>query len=94
MNKVFYYHGKQALLDILNYRILRLKKLNSAIRDLINHYKKSEVPKIPISADLLMRKYKLSEGKQLGKKLKIIEEEWVKNSFKISDQQVENIINN
>ena len=94
MNKVFYYHGKQASLDILNYRILRSKKLDSAIKDLIDHYKKTEVPKMPISADLLIRKYKLSEGKQLGEKLKIIEEEWVKNNFNISDQQVDNIINN
>ena len=26
-------------------------------------------------------------------KLKIIEKEWVKNNFKISDQQIDNIIN-
>ena len=31
---------------------------------------------------------------QLGEKLKIIEREWVKNNFKISDQQVDNIVNN
>ena len=41
-----------------------------------------------------MTKYNMSEGKQLGIKLKMIEEEWVKNNFKISDQQVDNIINN
>ena len=29
-----------------------------------------------------------------GDKLKLIEEEWVKNNFQISDQQVENIMNN
>jgi|TARA_Y100000389_G_scaffold63615_1_gene59655 hypothetical protein len=39
-----------------------------------------------------MSKYKIPEGKQLGKKLKMIEEEWVKNNFKISDQQVEYIV--
>ena len=49
---------------------------------------------MPIGADVLMTKYKISEGKQLGVKLKMIEEEWVKNNFQISDQQVENIINN
>jgi len=49
---------------------------------------------MPIGADMLMTKYKISEGKQLGAKLKMIEEEWVKNNFQISDQQVENIINN
>ena len=93
MNKVFYYNGKQASLDILNHRILKLKKFDNTLRDLIIHYKKSEVPKIPISADFLMRKYKLPEGKQLGEKLKKIEKEWVKNNFKISDQQIDNIIN-
>jgi poly(A) polymerase len=41
-----------------------------------------------------MKKYEIPEGKQLGEKLKKIEKEWVKNNFKISDQQVENIINN
>ena len=93
MNKVFYYNGKQASLDILNHRMLKLKKFDNVLRDLIIHYKKSEVPKIPITADFLMKKYKLPEGKQLGEKLKKIEKEWVKNNFKISDQQIDNIIN-
>jgi len=39
-----------------------------------------------------MKKYKIQEGKQLGQKLKMIEDEWVKNNFKISDHQVENIV--
>ena len=41
-----------------------------------------------------MKKYKIPEGKMLGQKLQIIEEEWVKNDFKISDQDVDNIVNN
>ena len=49
---------------------------------------------MPVNADLLMKKYEIPEGKQLGEKLKIIEQEWVKNNFKISDEQVNNIINN
>ena len=49
---------------------------------------------MPIKADLLMSKYNLSEGLSLGNKLKLIEKEWVENNFNISDQQVENIINN
>ena len=40
------------------------------------------------------KNYEIPEGKQLGEKLRLIEEEWVKNDFKISDQQVNNIINN
>ena len=49
---------------------------------------------MPIKADLLMSKYKIPEGKNLGDKLKIIEKNGLNNNFKISDQQVENIINN
>ena len=49
---------------------------------------------MPVSADFLMKKYEIPEGKQLGEKLKIIEKEWVKNDFKISDQEVHNIVNN
>ena len=53
-----------------------------------------EVPIMPVSADLLIKKYEIPRGKQLGEKLRIIEEEWVKNNFKISDKIIDNIINN
>ena len=49
---------------------------------------------MPVGAEYLMEKFNISEGKQLGIKLKIIEEEWVKNNFQISDKQVSQIINN
>jgi len=49
---------------------------------------------MPIGADILMTKYKIPEGKQLGLKLKMIEEEWVKNNFQISDKEINNIIGN
>ena len=49
---------------------------------------------MPIGAKLLMTKYEIPEGKQLGSKLKMIEEEWIKNNFQISDIQIDNIINN
>ena len=92
MNKVFYYKGKEAVIDILNYRILKTKKTDKYLIELINKYKDKSMPIMPIKANVLMTKFKISEGKALGDKLKIIEGEWVKNNFQISDQQVENII--
>ena len=92
MNKVFYYKGKEAVIDILNYRILKTKKIDKYLIELINKYKDKSMPIMPIKANVLMTKFKISEGKALGDKLKIIEGEWVKNNFQISDQQVENII--
>ena len=94
MNKFFYYYGKQATIDILNYRIIKSNKIDKSLNELLKHYENSLAPIMPVSADLLMSKYSIPKGKQLGEKLKIIEEEWVKNNFKISDQEVENIINN
>ena len=94
MNKVFYYDGKEATIDILDYRIVKSNRIDNTLKELSKHYENSDVPKLPISADVLMKKYEIPEGKYLGEKLRIIEEEWVKNNFKISDQQIDNIVNN
>ena len=94
MNKVFYYNGKEATLDILNHRVIKLNKLDNSLKKLINHYENLKTPSMPISADFLMKKYEIPEGKKLGEKLKMVEEEWVKNNFELSDKQVEIIINN
>ena len=94
MNKIFYYYGKETTLDIINFKVFKTKKEDDSLRELINHYKNSETPIMPVKAELLMEKYDIPKGKQLGDKLKIIENEWVKNNFKISDQQIDNIIKN
>ena len=94
INKVFYYNGRQAVIDILNFRIIKSLKNDSNLIELCKDYVKRPIPIMPIGANLLITKYKIQEGKQLGAKLKIIEEEWVNNNFEISDQQVDNIIKN
>ena len=94
INKIFYYYGKQAVVDILTYKIIKSKKFDQFTFDLTDYYKNKLAPTMPIGADILMRKYKIPEGKLLGDKLKIIEEEWVNNDFKISDQEVEKILKN
>ena len=94
MNKLFYYKGKEATIDILNYRIIRFKKADKALIELRKYYENKEIINMPVNANLLMNKYKISEGKLLGQKLKMIEEKWVNNSFEISDQEVEKIVRN
>ena len=93
-NEYFYYEGNQAVLDVLRFKVIKSKKIDKSLIELIEYYKNKPIPKMPIGADLLMQKYKIPEGKQLGVKLKRIEVEWVKNNFTISDKQVENIIEN
>ena len=74
--------------------MVKLNKEDGALKELVKHYETIDTPVMPINADFLMNKYDIPEGKQLGEKLKTIEKEWVKNNFKISDQQVNNIMNN
>ena len=94
MNKIFYYNGRQAVIDILRFRIITTKKFDKKLIELIKFYKDKTSLIMPVGANVLMAKYKIPEGKQLGLKLKKIEEEWVKNDFKISDEQIEQIVNN
>lgn len=92
LNKVLYYNGKQAVLDILNFKIVKTKKTDKKLSNLLELYKSKTKPSLPIGADLLMTRYKIPEGRQLGSILKLIEEEWIMNNFKISDKQIDNII--
>ena len=92
INEIFYYDGKQAVMDILNFKIIKSKKIDNSLIRLSKTYINKIKPIIPIGASELMEKYKIPEGKQLGLKLKLIEELWIKNNFKISDHQVEKIV--
>ncbi len=94
LNKVFYYKGKETLLDILIFKIFKTKKIDRSLINLYDLFKNKEAPIMPIKADNLISNYNISEGKFLGDKLKVIEEVWVNNNFKISDKQVEDIIKN
>ena len=57
MNKVFYYNGKEAVIDILKYKIIKSKKVDNSLKELIQYYENIRIPVMPINADLLMSKY-------------------------------------
>ena len=94
INRILYFDGREAVIDILNFQLIKSKKIEHNFDELIDLYKHKEIPKMPIGAEVLMTKFNIPEGKQLGLKLKLIEEEWVKNNFNISDEQVDSIIDN
>jgi poly(A) polymerase len=92
LSKVFYYHGKQSVIDILSHRVFTLKKVDKKLINLIREFQFKILPTLPIGAKELMEKYNIQEGKNLGNKLNIIEEEWVNNNFKLTDKQINEII--
>ena len=92
LNKIFYFNGKQTVLDIINFKLFTFIKVEKKLLKLVENYKDKIIPTLPINANTLMTKYNIPEGKILGKKLKLIEEIWVQNSFQISEKQIQKII--
>jgi poly(A) polymerase len=91
-NKIFYFNGKQAVIDIINFKLFKSNKVEKNLIKLKEVYKDKIKPTMPVGANVLMSKYNIPEGKILGKKLKSIEELWVQNGFQISDKQIQKII--
>ena len=92
--KIFYFNGKNSLIDLINFQIFQNKKLDKKLIQLKNFFNTQEVPKLDIGAKTLIEKFNYKEGKELGNKLKEIEQFWIENSFKITDQDLNKIVKN
>ncbi len=94
LNKFFYFNGKEALLDIIYFKIFRSSRIDNNLIKLIDNFKNKKTPIMPIKAETLMKNYNIPEGKELGSKIKAIEEIWVNNNFEISNKEVKKIVSN
>ena len=94
LNKFFYFNGREALLDVLYFKIFKSKKVDNKLIKMIEIFKKKEMLVMPFKASTLMEKYQVPEGRELGQKLKAIEVVWTSNDFKISDKEVQKIVSN
>ena len=81
-------------MDIIYFKVFKSNKINNKLIKLIKIFEKKETPIMPIKANILIKKYQIEEGKELGKKLKVIEETWANNNFNISEKEIKKIINN
>ena len=92
--KILYYNGKDYLIDLIDFQIFKNKKLDKNLLKLKTFFNNQEAPKLEVKAKTLIEKFNFKEGKELGEKLKEIEEFWIENSFKISDHELNKIIKN
>ena len=58
------------------------------IEKLINYVTNYKIPKFPISGEFL-KKHGYKTGKELGKKLKTLEEQWIKNNFVMEKKEIQ-----
>ena len=94
LNKILYFNGREAVMDIIYFKIFKSKKVDNNLLTLIKIFEEKEIPIMSIDAIMLMKKYNIPEGKELGNKLKKIEELWVNNNFEINEKKLQKIINN
>jgi len=92
--KIFYYNGKEYLNDLIDFHIIKNNTSAKKFLILKELFSNKSAPKLNVNAKFLMQKFNLKEGKELGKKLKDIEEFWLNNSFSINEKQIEKIIRN
>ena len=94
MNKILYFNGREAIMDVIYFKIFKSVKIDNRLLNIIEIYKDKKIPIMPFKANILMEKYNISEGKELGVKLKKLEEAWTNNNFQISDNEVRKILDN
>ena len=92
LTKILFKNGKENLIDILDFKILTTKKNKNNLIDLKKYFIEFKIPVIPIKAKDLIKQFNLKEGKLLGSILKEIEEQWLNNNFKISNNEIEDIV--
>ena len=92
LTKILFKNGKDNLIDILDFKILTTKKNKNNLIDLKKYFIEFKIPVIPIRAKDLIKQFNLKEGKLLGLILKEIEEQWLNNNFKISNNEIEDIV--
>ena len=92
--KILYTNGKEYLIDLIDFKIFQSKKIDKNLLKLKAFFSNQESPKFHIKAKTLIEKFNYKEGKELGAKLKEIEEFWIENSFSISDQELKKLIKN
>jgi len=87
IRKLIYFSGRNSVLDLLLFSIcVNNREKNFDIENLISYVENCKVPKFPISGEYLKEQgYKT--GEVLGKKLKELEQDWIKNNFVIDEKK-------
>tara|TARA_Y100000590_G_scaffold413829_1_gene510085 strand:+ start:28 stop:1299 length:1272 start_codon:yes stop_codon:yes gene_type:complete len=91
LQKIFYFNGRLYLEDLIDFHLIKSNRINKKIFNLRKYFEKIQKPEFPIKAKLLMEKYNIKEGKELGQKLKSLENLWIENNFKISNKEIEKV---
>ena len=89
IKKLIYLTDRESVKDLLLFSLGINNKLKTLeFEQLIEYLDICKLPKFPISGEDL-KKYGYKTGKELGKKLESLEEQWIKNNFVIDKKELE-----
>jgi len=89
IKRLIYTFDKDTVKDLLLFSVCVNKKIKTEIiEELIEYVNLCKIPKFPISGDDL-KKHGYKTGKSLGLKLKLLEEEWIRNNFTIKKKKLD-----
>ena len=93
IKKLIYLNGKVNVRDLVLFSYgLNNKVTISEIEEMSNYVSICKIPKFPISGDYL-KEQGYEAGPELGKKLKFLEEKWIKNNFILDKKFLEKSLN-
>ena len=73
---------------------MRKNFISKKLIELKKYFEKFEKPIFPLKARDLLDQYKVKEGKDFGQKIKLLENIWLNNSFKLSKKEIDNVFGN
>jgi len=91
LHKIFYFYGINFLRDVIDFQLFKSSKNEKKMIELKKYFEKIEKPIFPVNAKSIMQKYSIKEGKELGQKLRHLENQWIENSFKITDKEIDKV---
>ena len=94
LQRIFYFNNKSYVIDLIDLKIFNSKTVPKKIIQLKKYFEQFEKPIFPLKAQDLLEKYNLKEGKEFGQKIRLLEDLWLNNSFKLSNKEIDNVLNN
>ena len=94
LQQIYYFNDKSYVIDLLDLKILNSKVAPKKIIELKKYFEKFEKPIFPLKAKDLLNQYNAKEGKEFGQKIKLLENIWLNNSFKLSKKEIDEVFKN
>tara|TARA_Y100001970_G_scaffold292780_1_gene435797 strand:- start:1810 stop:3084 length:1275 start_codon:yes stop_codon:yes gene_type:complete len=94
LHRIFYFNNKSYIIDLLDLKIFNSKVAPKKIIELKKYFENFIKPKFPIKAEELLKNYKAKEGKEFGQKIRLLENIWLNNNFKLSKKEIDSVFIN